>query len=45
MKLAKSLNFCFLSVLFSVYGQAQDASISGKLQTESDCPFQTFHFD
>lgn len=38
MKLTKSLIFCFLSVLFSVYGQAQDVSIKGKIIDESGLP-------
>lgn len=35
MKLTKLLIFCCLSVLFSVYGQAQDVSISGKVIDEN----------
>ncbi len=31
MKLTKLLIFCFLSVLFSVYGQAQGVSNKGKV--------------
>ena len=38
MKLTKLLIFCFLSVLFSVYGQAQDVSIKGKVIDESGLP-------
>ncbi|MBF2708588.1 SusC/RagA family TonB-linked outer membrane protein [Flavobacterium soyangense] len=38
MKLTKSLIFCFLSVLFSVYGQAQDVSIKGKVIDDSGLP-------
>nr|WP_315166315.1 TonB-dependent receptor [uncultured Flavobacterium sp.] len=38
MKLSKLLIFCFLSVLFSVYGQAQDVSIKGKVIDESGLP-------
>jgi TonB-linked SusC/RagA family outer membrane protein len=38
MKLTKSLIFCFLSILFSVYGQAQDVSIKGKVIDESGLP-------
>ncbi|MDD5150348.1 MAG: carboxypeptidase-like regulatory domain-containing protein, partial [Flavobacterium sp.] len=38
MKLTKSLIFCFLSILFSVYGQAQEVSISGKVIDESGLP-------
>ena len=38
MKLTKVLIFCFLSVLFSVYGQAQDVSIKGKVIDENGLP-------
>jgi TonB-linked SusC/RagA family outer membrane protein len=38
MKLTKVLIFCFLSVLFSVYGQAQDVTVSGKVIDESGLP-------
>lgn len=38
MKLTKLLIFCFLSVLFSVYGQAQEVSIKGKVIDESGLP-------
>jgi TonB-linked SusC/RagA family outer membrane protein len=38
MKLTKLLIFCFLSVLFSVYGQAQDVSIKGKVVDENGLP-------
>ena len=38
MKLTKVLIFCFLSVLFSVYGQAQDVAVSGKVIDESGLP-------
>ena len=38
MKVTKSLIFCFLSVLFSIYGQAQDVSIKGKVLDESGLP-------
>ena len=38
MKLTKLLIFCFLSILFSVYGQAQDASIKGKVIDENGLP-------
>ncbi len=38
MKLTKLLIFCFLSVLFSVYGQAQDVSIKGKIIDENGLP-------
>ena len=38
MKLTKVLIFCFLSVLFSVYGQAQDVTVKGKVTDESGLP-------
>ena len=38
MKLTKLIIFCFLSVLFSVYGQAQDISIKGKIIDENGLP-------
>jgi TonB-linked SusC/RagA family outer membrane protein len=38
MKLTKLIIFCFLSVLFSVYGQAQDVSIKGKVIDENGLP-------
>jgi len=38
MKLTKVFIFCFLSILFSVYGQAQDVSVSGKILDESGLP-------
>ena len=38
MKLTKSLIFCFLSVLFSVCGQAQDVTVSGKVIDENGLP-------
>ncbi len=38
MKLTKLFIFCLLSVLFSVYGQAQDVSIKGKVIDESGLP-------
>ena len=38
MKLTKVLIFCFLSVLFSVYGQAQDVTVSGKVLDENGLP-------
>ena len=38
MKLTKLLIFCFLSVLFSVYGQAQNVSIKGKVIDENGLP-------
>ncbi|HSN47874.1 MAG TPA: SusC/RagA family TonB-linked outer membrane protein, partial [Flavobacterium sp.] len=38
MKLTKVFIFCFLSILFSVYGQAQDVTVSGKILDESGLP-------
>jgi TonB-dependent starch-binding outer membrane protein SusC len=38
MKLTKLFIFCFLSVLFSVYGQAQDLTIKGKVVDENGLP-------
>ena len=38
MKLKNLFIFCFLSVLFSVYGQAQDVSIKGKVIDENGLP-------
>jgi TonB-linked SusC/RagA family outer membrane protein len=38
MKLTKVLIFCFLAVLFSLYGQAQDVVVSGKVVDESRLP-------
>jgi len=38
MKLTKVFIFCFLSVLFSVYGQAQDVTVKGKVIDESGLP-------
>jgi TonB-linked SusC/RagA family outer membrane protein len=38
MKLTKLIIFCFLSVLFSVYGQAQDLTIKGKVIDEGGLP-------
>jgi len=38
MKLTKLLIFCFLSVLFSVYAQAQDVTVSGKVIDENGLP-------
>ena len=38
MKLTKLLIFCFLSILFSVYGHAQEVSIKGKVIDESGLP-------
>ncbi|MBC7845259.1 MAG: hypothetical protein H7Y10_02050 [Flavobacterium sp.] len=35
MKLSKLLIFCFLSVLFSVYGQVQEVFIKGKVVDEN----------
>jgi hypothetical protein len=38
MKLTKLLIFCFLSVLSSVYGQAQEIAIKGRAIDESGLP-------
>lgn len=38
MKNTKLLIFCFLSILFSVYGQAQDVTVKGKVIDESGLP-------
>lgn len=38
MKFTKSLIFCFLTILFSVYGQAQDVTVSGKVIDENGLP-------
>ena len=38
MKLTKTLIFCLLSVLFSIYGQAQDLTIKGKVLDENGLP-------
>lgn len=38
MKFKKPLIFCFLSILFSVYGQAQDVTVSGKVIDENGLP-------
>jgi TonB-linked SusC/RagA family outer membrane protein len=38
MKLLKAFVFCILSVLFSVYGHAQEASINGKVIDETGMP-------
>lgn len=38
MKFTKLLIFCFLSTLFSVYGQAQDLTINGKVVDENGLP-------
>ena len=38
MKLTKVFIFCLLSILFSIYGQAQDAVVSGKVIDESGLP-------
>lgn len=35
MKLSKLLIFCFSSILFSIYGQAQDATVQGKIIDEN----------
>ncbi|MBA0882448.1 SusC/RagA family TonB-linked outer membrane protein [Flavobacterium undicola] len=38
MKLTKSFIFCVLSILFSIYGQAQDLPIDGKVYDENGLP-------
>lgn len=38
MKFTKLLLFCFSSLLFSVYGQAQDLSVRGKVLDEAGLP-------
>ncbi|PJJ08336.1 TonB-linked SusC/RagA family outer membrane protein [Flavobacterium sp. 1] len=38
MKLTKLFIFCFLSILFSVYGQAQDLTVKGKVIDEKGVP-------
>ena len=38
MKFTKALIFCFFATLFSVYGQAQDVSINGKVIDENGLP-------
>lgn len=38
MKNTKLIIFCFLSILFSVYGQAQEVSIKGKVIDEKGLP-------
>jgi TonB-linked SusC/RagA family outer membrane protein len=38
MKLSKLFVFCVLSVLFSIYGQAQEASVKGKVTDEKGLP-------
>lgn len=38
MKFTKLLLFCFSSLLFSVYGQAQDLSVKGKVLDEAGLP-------
>lgn len=38
MKFKKSLIFCFLTILFSVYGQSQEVSINGKVIDENGLP-------
>lgn len=38
MKLLKAFVFCILSVLFSVYGYAQNATINGKVTDETGLP-------
>nr|WP_314898407.1 TonB-dependent receptor [uncultured Flavobacterium sp.] len=38
MKFTKLFIFCFLSILFSVYAQAQDVTVSGKVYDENGLP-------
>lgn len=38
MKLTKLIVFCFLSILFSVYGQAQDVTVKGRVNDEKGLP-------
>ncbi|MBA0883468.1 SusC/RagA family TonB-linked outer membrane protein [Flavobacterium undicola] len=38
MKLTKLIIFCFSSILFSVYGQAQDVIVKGNVSDESGMP-------
>lgn len=38
MKLTKLLIFCFSSILFSVYGQAQDVTVKGRIYDEKGLP-------
>ena len=38
MKLTKLLIFCFLAILFSVYGQAQELTVNGKVLDENGLP-------
>jgi TonB-linked SusC/RagA family outer membrane protein len=38
MKFTKLFIFCFLSILFSVYAQAQDVNVSGKVYDENGLP-------
>lgn len=38
MKFTKLFVFCFLSILFSVYGQAQDLTVNGKVLDENGLP-------
>ncbi|WP_035668246.1 TonB-dependent receptor [Flavobacterium sp. 83] len=38
MKFRKLFIFCFLSILFSVYAQAQDVNVSGKVYDENGLP-------
>lgn len=38
MKFTKLFIFCFLSILFSVYGQAQDVTVNGKVYDENGLP-------
>ena len=38
IKFTKLIIFCFLSVLFSVFGQAQDLTVKGKVVDEGGLP-------
>ncbi|UFH35874.1 SusC/RagA family TonB-linked outer membrane protein [Flavobacterium acetivorans] len=40
MKFTKSFIFCLLSILFSVYSQAQELTVSGKVYDESGLPIE-----
>ena len=38
MKFTKLFIFCFLSILFSIYGQAQDVTVKGKVYDQNGLP-------
>jgi hypothetical protein len=44
MKFTKLLIFCFLFTLFTVDGQAQELSITGRVLDENDCLYQALPF-